>query len=113
MFATSSITGNLLSGAIPAVGIVIGGSVVSLVRRNREARKSQGVATTTEIKHLEATVQEMNEFMVGSPATAFRAAVPGFIERFDALEKKVDEHGVQLGGMDKKLDKILQNGSGH
>ena len=58
-------------------------------------------------------MKEMNDFMVGTPASAFRPASAGFIERFDGLERKVDEHGTQLGGMDKKLDKILQNGNGH
>lgn len=102
-----------ISGVIPAVGVLVGGAVVGLIRQNRENKKTAGAATSAETAHLESTVKEMNDFMVGTPATAFRPATPGFIDRFDSLEKKVDTHGQQLDRIDAKLDKALQNGNGN
>ena len=48
-----SLYDSLLSGAIPALGIVLGGAVVNLIRKSREARKNQGAATSAETAHLE------------------------------------------------------------
>jgi hypothetical protein len=95
-----------LSGVIPAVGIVVGTAAVKLMSTRRKAAEQKDRDARTVDTTLEASVKEMTEFLGGTPATIFKPKQPGFVERFDGLEQKVDGHGVALAAIKDGIDKL-------
>lgn len=106
-----SLFDSAISGVIPAVGVVVGGAVVGLVRNKRKETEDGRRASSMENSQLEATVKEMSDFMVGTKQTPFRPAAPGFIDRFNALEEKVDTQGDKLDTLQEGITTLL-NGNG-
>lgn len=99
---------SLLSGAVPALAIVIVSAVVKVLSNRRKAEEKRNAAKGDEDRSMEQTVREMMEFLGGTKKTAFKAAQPGFVERFDTLEAKVDGHGEVLVSLQDGIGKLLE-----
>ena len=123
-----------LNGLVPAVGVFIAAAVLNIVRTRREEERETNKAASQKVKDdaaaaadklqreslshaqenaiLEDRVRGLEEFIGGKDATMFAPSQPGFTERFDGLEHKVDGMVGVVSQMKTSLDTLVNNGNG-
>jgi len=84
-------------GAILAVALTVGFAVKTSWQKRRGRSIAASRAAEGATTHLESTVSELVEVLSGKPGTVLnKKGTPGLIDRFDAIEAKVDAHDSKL-----------------
>lgn len=102
-----------VSGIIPAVGVVVGGAVVGLIRGKQSQRAKDREADAEADKSINGRLKVVEEFISGKDEVkignrVITAATPGFEERFGTLEGTV---GTLVVSVDN-LARAVNNGNG-
>ena len=96
-------------GAILAVSFTIGAAGVKVYRTSRARKSAATAGQIAETSHLETTVKELVEVLGGKERTALNKGSLGLLDRFEALETKVDAHDEKLTDIAAGVATLLEN----
>ena len=89
-----SIFDSAISGVIPAVGVVIGGAAVGLIRSKRKEHTDAEILSVAEQRAVLSRVGVLETLVSGTDAIVINGRIvtpasPGIVEKFDGLQGTV------------------------